>query len=424
MTVSKKLAAAALFLAVCSGFMFSQEASGETERPLSAGGRVIERVVVDGLKRTKPHVARRFLQKFIGRDASSLDFDEVRAAVMDSGILNPLDVAVIDDSGTGETVLYVLVAEKWSIFPIPFVMASSGSVAAGGAFMDANAFGLNDKMMLAGMYSNRGWMAAAMYMNTPDRAEIPGWNLAGFYGSSEREDKDRNEHVFRRFTFSSVSARAGVNYAPAGPFSLAFGVSFNRYYLSGSEQALNPPASGAWTIGFGPSLAIRDSSWDGYFLSARSLSVSYTYNYGVDTPSYHSSRLSFNIEKSIIPGFRMLLRSALLYEDGAGILFENSPASVQINILPRDFSARNYAGFSGGLEKYLARFSAGTLSILAAWEGVISEGPVLGRCWDQGVFASVRFYLSKIAIPALGMGYSYNISGKQGSFMFSLGMGF
>ncbi|MDR1178065.1 MAG: hypothetical protein LBK64_04485, partial [Spirochaetaceae bacterium] len=417
MSISKSLSFAALFLAACSGFVFSQEAgmpettaleTATLETTSPAAERVITRVVVDGLKRTKPHVARGFLQKFVGRDAASLDLDEVRAAVMDSGILEPLDVMIQDDNGTG--VLYVRVAEKWSIIPFPFVMVSSGSIIGGGAFMDANAFGLNDKMILGGMYGNKGWMATAMYMNTPDREGIPGWNLAGFYGRSEREDQDQKETVFRRFTLNSVSAQAGISYAPSEPFTLAFNVSFNRRYLSDRGSALNPPGSDAMTTGFGPTLTVRDSSWDGYLLSERRLSAGYTYNLGIDTSSYHSGRISVNFQQSLLPGFRLLLRSTLLYEGGAGILFENSPSSVHINILPQDFSARSYAGFSGGLEKSLASFSAGVLSILAAWEGVVSEGPVLGRCWDQGVSAGVRFYLSRIAIPALGVGYAYNLS--------------
>jgi hypothetical protein len=290
--------------------------------------------------------------------------------------------------------------------------------------MDANAFGLNDKMVLGGIYGNTGWMATAMYINTPDREGIPGWSLAGFYSRSEREDSDQNETVLRRFTLDSIAAQAGVNYALTETLSMEFRAAFGNYYLSGREHAVNPPDSDARILGLGPALTLRKSHWDGYLLSERRLSAGYTYNLGIDTPSYHSGRFRLIFEQSIIPGFRLQIQSTLLHEDGAGILFESSPSSVHINILPRNFSAKNYAGFSGGLEKYLVKFSSGTLSALAAWEGVLSEGSILGRCWDQGIYASIRVYLSRVAIPALGLGYGYNISSGGSTFSFSMGMGF
>jgi hypothetical protein len=290
--------------------------------------------------------------------------------------------------------------------------------------MDANAFGLNDKMIVGGMYGNTGWMAMAMYIYTPDRQGAPGWSLSGFYNRSERKYKDQNETIYRRFTLSSIAVQAGIMYAPVEPLSLGFSVSVEDRYLSAGEDVLNPPDSGATIAAFNPSLDIRESNWDGYFLSEQRFSADYTYTYGIDTASHHSERLRINLEQSLIPGFRMLISATLLYAGNAGILFENSPSSVHINILPRNFFARSYAGFSGGLEKCLSKFSAGTLSVLAAWEGALSEGPVLGPCWDQGIFGSIRLYLSRVAIPALGLGYGYNISRRQSTFVFSMGMAF
>ena len=95
-----------------------------------------------------------------------------------------------------------------------------------------------------------------------------------------------------------------------------------------------------------------------------------------------------------------------------------------MDILPGAFKARNYAGASFGLEKYLFKISAGTVSAAAAYQLVFSEGPVLGASLDHGAAISMAFYLSRLAIPAVGLTLAYNVAADHLQFSFSLGMGF
>jgi hypothetical protein len=53
---------------------------------------------------------------------------------------------------------------------------------------------------------------------------------------------------------------------------------------------------------------------------------------------------------------------------------------------------------------------------------VYSRGSILGNQFDYGVSGAVSFYLSKLAIPAVGAGLSYNISGDFFQFFFSMGV--
>jgi hypothetical protein len=95
-----------------------------------------------------------------------------------------------------------------------------------------------------------------------------------------------------------------------------------------------------------------------------------------------------------------------------------------VSILPRDFSARHYAGFSAGLEKHIYKAAWGTLSVQGSWQGVFSDGPVSGFEFNHGPALGVLFYLSRVAIPAIGGGAAYNM--KSGLFQaaFSVGMAF
>jgi hypothetical protein len=155
------------------------EDAAETAAPPAEGDPIVA-TLVDGLKRTRPQVAQAALRKFIGQDAAHIDLNEVRAAIMDTGILEPLDVEILDAEGGGK-LIRAEVQDKWSIFPVPIFFFGSGEFQAGGAFYDANSFGLNHKTAVTGMYQSGGWMVYGMYLAPPSGNRIPGWSFSGAF---------------------------------------------------------------------------------------------------------------------------------------------------------------------------------------------------------------------------------------------------
>ncbi|MDR1863111.1 MAG: hypothetical protein LBQ67_04230 [Treponema sp.] len=384
--------------------------------------RLISSVSVSGLKRTKQRVAERPLQKFVGADADRLDFDEVRAAVMDTGVLEPLAVAVTDKEGS--CVLEVTVREKWSVFPIPLIIIGSDGMNFGAFFTDTNAFGLLDNFFAGGMYGSREWMAGGGYMHKSQQEGLPGWRSAAFFSRKERHDTDQKEEDIRLFHLDSITASAALSFSLREIWGLSFGLSYGEKILRNPASSLRPPLSDLRTLGFETRVSLRKSNWDGYFLSEESASASYTWHFGIGSPSFHSLRFSLAWEKSIIPGLRFKFHSGGIYSPGAPILQESSPAVARVTILPSSFSAKNYAGASGGLEKYLLRTSFGTLSLLGSWQAVFSRGSILGDQFDQGPAGALSFYMSRLAIPALSVGAAYNIGAGHLQGSFSLGMSF
>ncbi|MDR1636198.1 MAG: hypothetical protein LBR93_02565 [Treponema sp.] len=403
------------------GLSAGEEAAGTPAPP--AAGNVIVAAEVSGLKRTRPQVAQAALRKFIGQDAARIDLNEVRAAILDTGILEPLNVEILD--AEGGRVIRAEVHDKWSIFPIPVFFVGSGEFQGGAAFFDANSFGLNHKTALTGMYRSDGWMVYGMYAAPPRGERVPGWSLSGAFSRNEREDQDqRQEETLRRFDLDSVSAMGSLSFrfTDISGASLRFG--YEGRFLREIEDPLRAPEDGAQGLRMGAGFSLRKTSWDGYLLSEKSASLGYAWLLGLDSPSFQSLSFNGTLQHSIFPGFRTDLRSGLAYEPGAGVLFESGPGSARVNILPRSFSARHYAGFSLGMEKYLYKFSFGTLSLLAAWQMVYSYGPILEGQFDQGIASSLSLYLSKLAIPALGAGVAYNLTHEKFQFYFSMGMSF
>ncbi|MDR1362891.1 MAG: hypothetical protein LBJ35_02415 [Spirochaetaceae bacterium] len=410
------------FLPVICCFLFLHPAYAYPRENESGKSGVITELAVEGLKRTKLSIAESALNQFMGRNADALDLDAVYAAVLDTGVLEPVSIAVEDASDGEGKILSVNVREKWSIFPVPVFFINSGQISGGVFFADTNAFGLNDKFFFGGMYSAEGWMLTSGYVHSGGE-NIPGWMLTGSFAQSERRDSGPTDEDLRRFNVDSISASAGLSY-PLSRVNTSLKFSYQQMTLRETESPLEAPESGARVFGVGAGVSFRKSHWDGYLLSEKVVSTGYTFMAGIESDSFHEIRFHGVYQESLLPGFKVNLNSGLLYQPFVPPLFESSPRSVQISILPDHFSARHYAGVSAGFEKYLFKVSAGVLSAAVSYQAVFSEGPILGVRLDHGAAGAVVFYLSKIAIPAMGIGVSYNVGEKYPQFSFSLGMSF
>jgi hypothetical protein len=376
---------------------------------------------VTGLSRTRLSTAEQPLRKFIGLPVEQVDLYDVRAAILATGILEPLTVEI------DEGVLSVRVQEKWTIFPVPVFMAASDGMLAGLAFFDANAFGLNDNFFLTGIYHSDGWLASVGYMHSSKGRWVPGWNAMAFFSREERFDRDQRNEDLRHFEFDAISFSAGLNVPlldDTDLFSASAEFSFNEKILRESLNALNAPEEGLRMFGIGGGLSLRKSNWDGFFLSQESASLRYLYRTTPDGISFHSIRFRGTWEKSLIPGFRLSMRTGIIYEPDVPLLFESSPHAAQVAILPRSFSAKNYAGLSAGLEKHLLKVRVGILSFGTAYQLVYSQGSMLGNSLDHGIMGMLTFYLNRLAIPAVGLGVAYNVKENYLQGSFSLGMSF
>jgi outer membrane protein assembly factor BamA len=388
-------------------------------------GQTIVSVSVRGLKRTKPYVAEYPLQKFIGQDGMLIDFNEVHAAIIGTGILEPISIGVELAPDREGLILAVEVREKWSFFPIPvFVMDSNGNIRGGAALMDANAFGLKDTFIGAGLYGTSGWLASVIYQYTPDREKLPGWSVMGMYSSQNQINTDQHKKELRNYDQRTIAGSLGIQYPATEYLTASVSFSLIEQSVSDGEHPREVPEKGLFAAGVEPSLVIAKTHWDGFLLSQQRASVGYDLTLPWDRSPLHAVSARANYELSIVPGFKAGIRGGIRYAPNSLPVLESPASAVDIAILPDSFSAQNLAGASLGLEKYLHKFSQGTLAFLASYQAIYSYGPILGDQFDHGVSASLNFYLSRIAIPAVGLGVAWNAAKNEYTAAFSIGMSF
>jgi hypothetical protein len=392
---------------------------------LPEDGNRITAVSVIGLKRTKPHIIEKPLQKFVGKDSGTIDTTEVCAVVQTSGILEPLSVEILEQAGNGK-ILAVTVREKWTFFPIPLVSVNSSGWSAGGVLADANAFGIKDMMMVMGVFGSGDKTASVMYFHSPKGVGEFGWSVMGFFSLQENELTDQTgERTLRRYNSMSIRPSIGLSYLFSELVNGGIGLSYQNALLRDTENPLNAPKDGMQGIGLSPSIGIRHNTWDGYFLNEKQASLKYEYTFVIGGDDIHSVSLNAAFNHSFIPGFRLTAKSGMVFAtSSASPFFESKPMSAAVNILPASYAASSIAGFSLGLEKYLFKFKFGTVSVLAAYQAVYSHSSLLPHQFDHGPVGMLQMYFSRLAMPGMGLGAAYNVDKNIWQYAFNMGMTF
>jgi outer membrane protein assembly factor BamA len=394
--------------------LYSQENTG-----------IINSIEIIGLSRTKPHIAMQPLEKFRGMERTTFDENEIIAEIkVHSRTLEPISAELIEDEDN--LILRVTVKEKWAIFPIPLINTGSSGYNVGLGILDTNAFGLGDMAALGGTYGTFGWSVLGMYNHPQKRTMLPGWNIRFMYGHQEKEAVDRDEKLHRRYSAEELRISLGLNYLFNDLITGSFFISFADQTLRDIDNAVNPPETGATVIAFSPGISLSQSSWDGFFTSEKSISLRYSYNYAISGSSYHHLELQGNYDQPLfpafVPGFRLNIKSGGVWNSSTDPIFEEGPRRSQVNILPKYFSAIHYAGFSTGLEKHLYKFRWGTISVLGAWQGVFSYGPISDFEFNHGPAGGLNFYLSRLALPVIGGNIAYNMNSGLVQFNFNFGI--
>jgi hypothetical protein len=375
---------------------------------------VVRDIVFSGLKRTKPLVAERLLEKFRGLRPDAINENDVRAAIIESGVLDPEKIAFLPQDG--DYTLHAVVVEKMSFFPVPIFLTGSNGWMAGLALADVNAFGQRDTFVLSGTYAGDARFAVAMYAHPGVVAEKPGFMLSGSYSYSDFE----GTNAYGDSLFSMKCTDIGVSAGITGQFSALWS---GRLILGYNYRALELPDRIDRFVTAQPQIGVRRSAWDGYLLNENSASLGYAVQASPGTVNHRLS-VTFRTDTSIVSGFRFTAKGGAVWIPDSDIFTEISPDATNVTIMTGDFRAANMAGLSAGLEKALFRVNAGTLAVLAAYQILATQSLSDGDSFDHGAFAGIQFYLRRVAIPAVGLGASFNPVRKTTQWSFGLGMQF
>lgn len=377
----------------------------------------ITEISVSGLKRTQEKVIDALLERYKGIPSDELDKNAVIATLLNTGLFEDIEVAT--SPNTEGSTMVITLSEKWSIIPIPVFVAGSSGMTAGIAVIDSNSFGLNDKLFAVGLLLPGGWMASAAYVNTPASAGVLGWSTSLYLSDKDTTVVDAQDKKIRSYGLSAISGTFSIN-APLAesPFRLSSGVSFNNRDVR--DETLNAPDA-ARDLSLFVEASTESSSWDGVLLSQRQLRLQYSYNFGLLNKNSQSIGLRSVYEHPFFPGFKGITKAAFEFQDAVPEVYQDGPDVLGISILPSDYLTSIIAGASLGFEAKLIQFPFAVLAGLFSYQGAYSEAALLDPRFDHGITGSIRLYIAKVAVPAVDIGVSYNLS--TGFFRGAFGIG-
>ena len=431
----KKICTILIFL-VFSQALFSQtpEAQAEQEAESSSPemqadqNLTVTNISFVGLKKTRNSYIQTTVKKFINEPLTDENLHDLETALQLEGLFDDIQISIAQTSDT-EAEITVSVKEKITFIPLPFAMYSSSGFMAGGVVMDTNAFGQKHMFMLGGFFSNTSKTAMASIAKNSRAKGIPSVSifLSGSKSSPEYENLD--EDTILKYDALSFSASVSLSEKIGEHFAFTNGYGFK--YLDASDdskyEGRSPESlvAGSLSVGFGYS----KSDWNGIFMSTNSASLSIEAGLtNLDDEDYrYPLGFSFAIGEQH-PIFSERLR---IYQRYSGFYGRKNHLSSfkgqsagSVSILPGNFATERIIGGNAGLEVAIAKFNWGMVSLYSDYQIVYAQDFDDDYHFMHGPNGGARFYLAKIAFPALAMGVSYNMPKNYWQFAAAMGVSF
>jgi hypothetical protein len=402
--------------AIFSAAAFFLPASVSAETPTTAGsGGIVSGLQINGLKRTKPFVIERLLNRYIGRPVDGIDLNEIKTVLLKTELFDNIRVSVQDRSAP-QPLIVIEVEEKWSIIALPVFGATSDGIVGGVGFIDANAFGLADKIIAAALFKPSGWEGFLRYGSEPPDDHSFGWAASTTLLKESINAVDDTDSSILEYDAFFLDSSYEIKRALGPVFSVSSSVGIREHTVGDGV-----PASGR-VLPVSLGVAARISSWDGIFLSEKEIALQGGYSFGLIGDGFASVEGRAVVEQPLFPGLRAVVRAGAFQAADAPVVFEEGPHAAGVSILPSDFRSPSLAGVSGGFEARILSIRSGTLSALAAYQIAIAKGGGAGDVFAQGPSFGVRLYFAKIAVPAVDIGLSYNRETDIWRAAFGIGM--
>lgn len=400
----------------------NQKSDDESNSQISPNLKVTK-INFSGLKKTKDFYIQSKVKKFLNSSVQDFDMHGLETTLQLEELFDDIQISM-QDSGAGEANVEISVKEKITFIPLPFAAYSDSEFMAGVMVMDTNAFGIKDMFLFGGLYSPGSLMGIAVFSQPPKPNGIPGFSVSVSTSKSTTTLENlENDDVleYDSIGFSSwllLTEQIGE---------------YNSITLGGFFQMINADQVDGYdevddlkSAGISASYGISKSDWNGWFMSNSGAEISGGINLYASNSDYKNAKtLSANLrlEQPIIDRMRLYsLASAFYGDDKQHISSYVGGGAGAVTILPGNFKTRQIAGANAGLELAFVKGKIGILSVYADYQAVSAQDFDDEFCFMHGPNGGIRFYLAKIAFPALALGFSYNVTKHYAQFAAAFGV--
>ena len=378
-----------------------------------------------GLKKTKNAYLQPKVKKIRGSQFSEKTLVELEKILQIEGLFDEISFNVFPVSES-EVDIEVFLKEKLTFLPLPFAAYSSSGAFGGIMIFDTNAFGMKDTFLAGGFFSKETQSGLLAFSKSPKDNFVPGFRLSFSAARNTKkiqkfEPHDDDDFILK-YKSTDISASVALAEKITEQTNASLGISFTSLKekdIKGYEDIVD---SIKIMSVFGD-LNYSKSDWNGWFISSINASlsgkISFTNDSNYQYGQIYSAR--FSLQKPILPRLRFLSQASGTIGKNNHISLYSGRGAASSTIISDKFVSQRLAGASSGLEFAAAKLRFGTISVYANYEGVIAQDYDGKYNFNHGFNCGSKLYLSKLAVPALAMGLSYNVVQKK--LFYSLAMG-
>lgn len=373
-------------------------------------------IEINGLKKTKENTVLNIIDL---EDEALVDYsisDIVKQKLLSSGIFQNDIQVIIEVISDNKAKLIITLKERWTFIPIPVVVINSESWLAGGVLIESNLLGLNQTLVAGTFFSDEGvqgfsaWSNPSLFKSDYALGLTTSFNsgttiFLDITGETELSTFDENRLL--------VSVNLGKNMWDTFSWKIATGVEWFQVDESDIEQfILNNVLTLKW----------EDLYYKDFFNQGWSNSISSTLL--STTGDFINPLFELSISKSLI----INKRNRLKFHINAGwqdsleykpLLIGGTEGS---RVLPSGAIAAKLFGDSLiSFEPIIKKIPGGIITLPIYYESGLYQSLENEYNYWHGPGIGFRFYVDKVAIPALGADFTWDFYNQLFNVSVSIG---
>ncbi|MBQ7158788.1 MAG: hypothetical protein IJS09_05115 [Treponema sp.] len=389
--------------------------------------QIISGIRFIGLKKTKESFMQETMKKYNGMPVNDVDLQEVEAKLQEQGIFSETDAEICHDE-EDNLILSIMVKEKISFLPLPFIVYSSSTGVMGGIMlMDTNAFGVKDTYIVGGIFSKSMQMGVMTFSKPSLSREKPGFSLNASFAHRDNEFRNSDDNKVLIYNSLGGSAGASLNDKITEHSTLSIGFRYAYVHLDVDdlyaqyESELKSTHVFSLTGGWSLKIPVLND----WFLSSKLVRLSGDIEFLTIGDIAKSLTGQISIQQPLpITRLRFLGQVSLYYSHDATKTMWQGQNTVGVTIMPSNFRAPQMGGSTLGLEIGLLKTKVATFSVYGLYECMLTKDWDGERIVNQGYSAGAKMYLAKIAFPAMSLGFSHNVTKNKMKFTVSAGISY
>jgi hypothetical protein len=387
------------------------------------GDRPIAAIRFEGLERTRPVVVQQWIDCTVGQTLSSCDLPTIRERLYRLAIFSNIEVE-LNEQPAGVEIVFRL-EEKWSLYPVPMLWYSPGTEIAGLILVEANLLGYNKGLAVGGVYSNRGWYSLVGY-NDPNIAytDLFG-SLHAFLGSGLVEDDTPDGAIEQSFDLTRLDTEYELGWTFWDRVSPTWTGALRVAHVRDVHVRGIEPAVDATVAVQGLKLLYSDRLYRDFYDEGLRLSAEAQHSFPLDgrTPGYNDALFDAKLTRPApLGGF--VDAHAHAFVGSMPVVFEERLGGLDGSRTLQGgglVAADRYGSLSLAYEVPFLMLEPGSATALVFGEAGRYARNAQAAINYGGPGVGLRFYVKRVAIPAVGVDVGYEVGSRRFSFSIAVG---